>query len=246
MPFLFFRKTNLNLSPVIRDINVVPQGRRLAWDLPDITTYGSKLILERKPTAIPTWRPIRDFDLIAKPSPDSIARVATDKFTVYYQDSATIEFIDYDYRLTYVTKTGDKHYSNIVTVIPFDNGNRGTLSQVNFKASKTDASTIAELSVGWDYNTPYPATLKEFKIYVKDPAQGDVYYLHRTIAATSFGNPSYGVKSGNTYKTTTKVNNSSGANFTGSSLSIKIVAMHSDGGSAVAFSGGGGIEVRDK
>jgi hypothetical protein len=88
-------------------------------------------------------------------------------------------------------------------------------------------------------------TLESFKIYIKDPNDGNVFFLHKTImvdklpAATS--NAAGG--GGYNFNAKTKVGNGP-AGFRGESIQIRIEAHHRDGGVAVYTSSLGSSEVK--
>jgi hypothetical protein len=126
---------------------------------------------------------------------------------------------------------------------------------VSLQSLGSSSSTMQTISLGWDYNTGYEATLEEFKIYIKNPAKDDAFYLYNTVKVNknlandngqSQAKPTSGIK-GSRYSARAQVSRgSAGANFAPSSIQYKIVAIHRDGGQTVFFANGGNTTFETK
>jgi hypothetical protein len=98
---------------------------------------------------------------------------------MYYIDTARLEKIDYDYRLNYITITNENNFSEIYTIRPYDNGLRGNFTSVAVQQLGASSPTMQTISLGWDYNTGFEGSLEEFKIYIRNPAKDDAFYLYK-------------------------------------------------------------------
>jgi hypothetical protein len=247
---VILRPGSEQFNPKINQINPRPAGQRISWVIPT-STKGQKLIIERRPSALIAWTKVKEFILPA--TIDSIARDTNDRFTMYYIDTAKLEKIDYDYRLNYFTTNGENNFSEIYTIRPYDDGFRGSFSSVSLQSLGASSSTMQTIGLGWDYNTGYEATLEEFKIYIRNPAKDDAFYLYNTVkinksqAPANSPNQASSSAQGSRYSTRAQVSKgSAGANFATSGIQYKIVAIHRDGGQTIYIANGNNTTFETK
>jgi hypothetical protein len=242
MPVYYCDRAASNLVPGSIKINPRPLGQRISWNIP-ASTEGQKLIIERKATSIVAWTKIIEFSLAI--AIDSISSDTADRFTMYYIDTARLEKIDYDYRLNYLTITNANpqdvvhNFSEIYTIRPYDNGLRGNFTSVAIEQLGSSSGTMQTIGLGWDYNTRFEGSLEEFKIYIRNPAKDDAFYLYNTVKVNKTKTNENGLRKLKTnsgvntshYSTRTQISkDQTVANFTPTSIQYKIVAIHRDGG----------------
>jgi hypothetical protein len=247
---ILLRPSSEQLSPKINQINPRPPGQRISWSLP-ISTKGQKLIIERKATSIVAWTLVKEFSLAT--AIDSIPRDTSDRFTMYYIDTAKLEKIDYDYRLNYLTITNENNFSEIYTIRPYDDATRGNFTSVSSQFIGSSSGTMQTIGLGWDYNTRYEGSLEEFKIYIRNPGKDDAFYLYNTVKVNKSQATANGLRETKTssavqssrYSTRAQVSKANSvANFTPDAIQYKIVAIHRDGGQAIYFANGGNTNSR--
>ena len=145
-------------------------------------------ILQRKLKSASQWQDLVNFKEVQLYP--ALPIVQNELAPSNYIDTDTLEFKYYNYRLKAVNEAGKYTYSKMVQVKPYDNGIRGQIqnftgtvlpsnqyytdfyippfvdaNQGSVVQKKPEGSVIR---LQWGYNTAYTASLREFKIYVKD------------------------------------------------------------------------------
>ena len=172
-----------------------------------------------------------------------------------YIDTDTLEFKFYNYRLKAVSEAGKYTYSKMLQVKPYDNGIRGQIQ--NFAGTvlppnqyytdyyippfvdANQGSVVQKKPVGsvirlqWGYNTAYTASLREFKIYVKDNVPANMtdgglsgkYTLVKTVKKGVAASTAQAIGVSNYAVHVDRLNF-----ILSMAKKVKIVAFHNDGG----------------
>ncbi len=224
------RPDNVNYIATITNLNPTKDGIRIAWEESDSTKVDYYL-LQRRPASVLSW----DSVLVWQPAQlGKLGLIAEERVPPRFIDTTTLEFIPHLYRIIAVSKKGVKSYSEERQVEPYDDGNRGEISNVQLKALNQNLSPkVANYFIGWNYKTNFSRNIKEFKVYVRYPNTGDPnYYLVKTIKAPASTNAANAQGGGSQYGVVNPLTKGDAA-LKGEGYLFKIVAHHLDGGYAI-------------
>ncbi len=237
-------------EPVLISVYPRPEGIRIGWR---VGKDPAKYSLQRKFKNESKWTTIlTDFK---KGQYAELPLVAGEISPANYIDTAFLQHKYYDYRLVAKDEAGRTNASKKITVKPYDDGLRGTIQNftavlmppnqtyTDYQGTLLDATVQGSVvtvkpdgvvaKIRWTYNTNYTASLREFKVYIKDDVAlaatdgtlSPTYTLVETISNTYASNTAQaiGVSGYATYLERVQFRSSIAKR-------IKIVAMHNDGG----------------
>ncbi|MEM6321875.1 MAG: hypothetical protein AAF960_29715 [Bacteroidota bacterium] len=128
-------------KPVLQKVNPTPSGVELGWKFSSSADVIHHII-ERKRANAPDWVAVLT---IKKEMESEYAKNLTSESIVptCYIDEATLERRGYEYRVLAVDDSGNRSSSEIITIRPFDNGQRGNIEGFAAKAACLPAGTIS-------------------------------------------------------------------------------------------------------
>lgn len=238
-------------APILTHAFPHPGGIRIGWQLNTKKDYN--YILQRKLKSASQWQDIITFKEIQLYP--SLPLVQNELGPSNYVDTDTLEFKYYNYRLKAVNNAGKYTYSKMVQVKPYDNGIRGQIQ--NFTGSvlpsnqyytdyyippfvDANQGTVVQkkpegsvIRLQWAYNTAYTASLREFKIYVKDNVPANMtdgglsgkYTLVKTVKKGVAASTAQAIGVSNYAVHVDRLNF-----ILSMAKKVKIVAYHNDGG----------------
>lgn len=183
-------------APVIKHLYPTSYGIRIGWALP---TQDKELSfeLQRRHYKESHWTLIKSFKEpeLTFPVPQDTTFDQASNFL----DTTQLEIAPYYYRLMAKDGSNNRSYSKSVKVTPFDDGARGIVSNftgllmyqngsadvpsyepvqqqnnTNLVPVNTNRKSNRAIRLNWEYTTPLPSNIKEFKIFRKSPQGSNI------------------------------------------------------------------------
>ncbi len=183
-------------APVIKHLYPTSYGIRVGWALPS-QDKDLSFELQRRYYQASEWTIIKVFKepelTFPVPQDTSFDQVSN------YLDTTHLENAPYYYRLMAKDGSNNRSYSKSVKVTPFDDGVRGVVSSFtgllmyqngsadvpsyepvqqqnnnNLVPVNTNRKNNRAIRLNWEYTTPLPSSLKEFKIFRKSPQGSNI------------------------------------------------------------------------
>lgn len=183
-------------APVIKHLYPTSYGIRIGWALP---TQDKELSfeLQRRHYKESDWTLIKSFKEpeLTFPVPQDTTFDQASNFL----DTTQLEIAPYYYRLMAKDGANNKSYSKSVKVTPYDDGVRGLVSGFtgllmyqngsadvptyepvqqqnnnNLVPVNTNRKSNRAIRLNWEYTTPLPSSIKEFKIFRKSPQGSNI------------------------------------------------------------------------
>lgn len=249
--YVVFPSNSVLEAPLLTHAFPHPGGIRIGWQLNTKLPYT--YILQRKLKSASQWQDLVNFKEVQLYP--ALPIVQNELAPSNYIDTDTLEFKYYNYRLKAVNEAGKYTYSKMVQVKPYDNGIRGQIqnftgtvlpsnqyytdfyippfvdaNQGSVVQKKPEGSVIR---LQWGYNTAYTASLREFKIYVKDNVPANMtdgglsgkYTLVKTVKKGVAASTAQAIGVSNYAVHVDRLNY-----ILSMAKKVKIVAFHNDGG----------------
>lgn len=183
-------------APVIKHLYPTSYGIRVGWALPS-QDKDLSFELQRRYYKASEWTLVKSFKepelTFSVPQDTSFDQASN------YLDTTHLEIAPYYYRLMAKDGSNNRSYSKSVKVTPFDDGVRGVVSSftgllmyqngsadvpsyepvqqqnnTNLVPVNTNRKNNRAIRLNWEYTTPLPSSLKEFKIFRKSPQGSNI------------------------------------------------------------------------